>query len=134
MTPIQYGQEMRDQAAMLRESTKWDYELRYGDQVANLVDRGMAIAQSDPKGPVFLGLPREPLAEAWPDDARADGPLQAVPTRAQPDPDAIARAAELLRGAKHPLIICQRGDPRRATVEGGLGAGRKARPSQWSNS
>ena len=28
MTPIQYGQEMRDQTAMVRELAKWDYEMR----------------------------------------------------------------------------------------------------------
>jgi acetolactate synthase-1/2/3 large subunit len=40
MTPIQYGQEMRDQNGLVRESTKWDYELRYPEQTANLVDHG----------------------------------------------------------------------------------------------
>ncbi|NQV56370.1 MAG: hypothetical protein HQ503_10970, partial [Rhodospirillales bacterium] len=34
ITPIQYGQEMRDQGGMIRESTKWDYELRYPEQAA----------------------------------------------------------------------------------------------------
>ena len=111
MTPIQYGQEMRDQAGMLREATKWDYELRFAEQIPSLVDRGMAIAMSDPKGPVFLGLPREPLAEAWPEGLAIDGPLQAVPTAGQPDGDAVDQAAEMLSGAKNPLIICQRSDP-----------------------
>lgn len=111
MTPIQYGQEMRDQSAMLRESTKWDYELRYPEQVVNLVDRGMAIAMSAPRGPVFLSLPREPLAAPWPADLAVDGPLQAVPSPAQPDAHSIARAAEMIAGAKNPLIICQKSDP-----------------------
>ena len=31
--PIHWGQEMYDQAGMLREYVKWDYELRYGEQV-----------------------------------------------------------------------------------------------------
>ena len=33
--PIHWGQEMYDQAGMLREYVKWDYELRYGEQVEN---------------------------------------------------------------------------------------------------
>src|SRR3546814_16234890 len=34
--PIAWGQEMRDQAAMIRECCKWDYELRFPEQGAGL--------------------------------------------------------------------------------------------------
>lgn len=51
-TPIGYGQEMRDQAALIRESVKWDFELRLADQIGEHVDRAWAIASSLPKGPV----------------------------------------------------------------------------------
>src|SRR3546814_6020457 len=61
--PIAWGQEMRDQAAMIRECRKWDYELRFPEQVAGLLDRAHAIASSTPKGPVYLALPRETLCE-----------------------------------------------------------------------
>ena len=60
--PIHWGQEMRDQAGMLREYVKWDYELRYGEQAELIVDRALAIAMSEPRGPVYLSLPREALA------------------------------------------------------------------------
>jgi acetolactate synthase-1/2/3 large subunit len=102
---------MRDQSGMVREFTKWDYELRYPEQVTTLVDRGLAIAMTEPRGPVFLSLPREPLAESWPDKFAEDIPLQAVPTRTQPDPDAVSRAAAMIAAAQDPLIIVQRGDP-----------------------
>ena len=111
MTPIQYGQEMRDQAAMIREVTKWDYELRYPEQANSAVDRGIAIAMTEPRGPVYLGLPREPLAEPWPADLAVEIPVQSVPTRAQPDAEAVGRAADMLAGARNPLVIAQRGDP-----------------------
>ena len=111
MTPIQYGQEMRDQSGMVREFTKWDYELRYPEQVTTLVDRGLAIAMTEPRGPVFLSLPREPLAEPWPEEYAEDVPLQSVPTRTQPDPDAVIRAAEMIAAAQKPLIVVQRSDP-----------------------
>lgn len=111
MSPIQYGQEMRDQSAMIREIVKWDYELRYGEQIENLVDRAYAIAMTEPRGPVFLSLPREPLAEAMADNWTASPPRQVVPTQAQPDPVAITAAAGMLAKAKNPVVICQRGDP-----------------------
>ena len=111
MTPIQYGQEMRDQTGLVRESVKWDYELRYPEQAALLVDRALSIAMSEPRGPVYLGLPREPLAEPWPATLAVDGPVQAPTGVLHPDPDQIARVADLIASAKDPLIAVQRSDP-----------------------
>ena len=45
-TPIHWGQEMRDQGSIVREAVKWDYELRYPEQICDLVDRGMTIAMA----------------------------------------------------------------------------------------
>ena len=61
--PIGWGQEMHDQATLVREACKWDHELRFPEQVPGLVDRTTAIAGSTPKGPVYLSLPQEVLCE-----------------------------------------------------------------------
>ena len=106
-SPIQYGQEMFDQNALVREAVKWDYELRYAENAADLVSRGCAIAKSQPEGAVYLALPREPLCETT---AHVPTPLQATPSPPYPDPDAIKRAAAALAEAENPLIICSRGD------------------------
>ena len=106
-TPIQYGQEMFDQTAMVREAVKWDYELRYAENAADLVSRGCAIARMEPQGSVYLSLPREPLCELT--DMPAE-PSQVAPSRPQPDLNAIKQAADSLAAAKNPLIICSRGD------------------------
>jgi len=68
--PIHWGQEMRDQGAMVRELVKWDYELRLPEQVPELIDRALAIAMSPPMGPVYLSLPREVLCMALARPAR----------------------------------------------------------------
>ncbi len=105
--PIHWGQEMRDQAGMVREAVKWDYELRYPEQAALIVERALAVAASDPAGPVYLSLPREVLAEAAP----AQPPLETRqrPARAgAPRPDDVTRAAALIRDAAHPVIVAQR--------------------------
>lgn len=107
-TPIQYGQEMFDQTALVRETVKWDYELRYAENAADLVARGVAIAKSAPQGAVYLSLPREPLAEEVDMPTR----LPQVPASdPHPDPRAIDAAAAALKSAQNPLIICARGDP-----------------------
>lgn len=106
--PIGWGQEMRDQTALVREIAKWDYELRFPEQIVELLDRAHGIANSTPKGPVYLSLPREVLCELCPDDKLAKEPSMA-PARSAPDPAAIKEVAKLLASAKSPLIIAQRG-------------------------
>ncbi|MHA1153876.1 MAG: thiamine pyrophosphate-requiring protein [Alphaproteobacteria bacterium] len=115
--PIHWGQEMRDQGAMVREFVKWDYELRSGSEVETLVDRALAIAMSEPRGPVYLSLPREVLGETHVEALASADPVMVASAPGQPDPVAIAQAAEFLAGAERPLIIAQRGDPRAADFE-----------------
>src|SRR6185437_15288107 len=62
-TYIHWAQEMFDQAGMLREIVKWEYELRNGAQLETVIDRALSLATSAPEGPVYLSLPREVLAE-----------------------------------------------------------------------
>ena len=101
---IHWAQEMYDQAGMLREIVKWDYELRAADQLAPVVDRALAIAASEPAGPVYLTLPREVLGEAAP--AAPPRPGRQAPARASaPDRGSIETAAERLAEARRPLIV-----------------------------
>ncbi len=102
--PIQWGQEMYDQAGMVRELVKWDYELRVPAQAGDVVARGVEVAMAHPRGPVYLMLPREPLA------APLSEPIAPIKPRAQaapghPDPKAIATLAEWIAAAERPLII-----------------------------
>ena len=55
---IHWAQEMFDQAGMVRESVRWDYELRDPRSMEAATDRAFAIAHSSPRGPVYLTLPR----------------------------------------------------------------------------
>ena len=59
---IHWAQEHFDQGGMLREFMKWDYELKHAEQVETVIDRALAIAKSEPQGPVYVTLPREILA------------------------------------------------------------------------
>jgi acetolactate synthase-1/2/3 large subunit len=106
--PIGWGQEMRDQHALVREACKWDYEVRFPEQIPELLDRALAIATSTPMGPVYLSLPREVLCEPCPADELARPPAMAAAI-VGPDAGKIDRAARLLAGAQRPLIIAQRG-------------------------
>jgi len=102
--PIHWAQEMFDQAGMLREVVKWDYELRMPNQVGDVVSRAVEVAMASPRGPVYLVLPREPLAAPV---AEPIGPIKPRPqaAAAHPDPRSIAQLTEWIAGAERPLII-----------------------------
>jgi acetolactate synthase-1/2/3 large subunit len=101
---IHWAQEMFDQAGMVRELVKWDYELRLPDQVGNVVARALEIAMTPPRGPVYLTLPREVLAAAA-SHVDAAKPRRVPPAPAHPDPAAIATLADWLAAAERPLVI-----------------------------
>ena len=61
---IHWRQESRDQGGVVREFVKWDYEIRTNQNLAAVVSRAYKIAMSEPRGPVYMTLPREWLAEA----------------------------------------------------------------------
>ena len=95
---------MFDQAGMVRELVKWDYELRTPGQVADVVARAYEVAMSVPRGPVYLVLPREPLSAL----ARRAAGDRAAPGRGRrryPDPAAIDELAGWIAQAERPLII-----------------------------
>jgi acetolactate synthase-1/2/3 large subunit len=104
---IHWGQESFDQGSLLREFTRWDYELRNGDQVETVVDRALEMALGTPQGPVYLTLPREVLAQKM-DSITIHPNRKAQAEPSQPSAASIKRTAEILRGAVNPLIITGR--------------------------
>ncbi|HXT88934.1 MAG TPA: thiamine pyrophosphate-requiring protein [Trebonia sp.] len=100
---IHWAQEMYDQASMVREFVKWDYELRDGVQVAAVLDRAIDLAMTVPRGPVYLSLPREVLAREAP--AAVPPRTMATPTDAAPAAAAVEQLADLLAGARFPVFV-----------------------------
>ncbi len=114
---IHWAQEMFDQAGMVRELVKWDYELRDGLQVRDIVERALTIAQAHPQGPVSLTLPREVLAQA-PADAVASGPGKSLvlPRGPAPDVQGVKALAQAFAAARCPVIVCTASGVDPATV------------------
>ncbi len=102
---IHWAQEMFDQAGMLREIVKWEYELRNGQQLETVIDRAVSVATTPPAGPVYLSLPREVLAAPL-TEFSYDSPARRV-AAAPPaaDEGAIEEAARVLAAAENPLIV-----------------------------
>ena len=102
---IHWAQESFDQAGMIREYVKWDYELRNSSQLETVVDRALGLAMADPPGPVYLTLPRELLAEPQTALSLRRGQARFGRVSSQPHRDQVEQAAELLAGSERPLII-----------------------------
>ncbi len=102
---IHWSQENFDQGGMLREYVRWDYELRAGMPVNSVVGRAVDIAMTDPKGPVYLTLPREVLGDEAiaPGPEPRDRPIGAAPPA--PSAASVEQAADILAAARRPLII-----------------------------
>ena len=99
--PIGWGQEMRDQAALVREACKWDYELRFPEQVPSCSTGRTRSPARRPGDPCTSACPR--------------GAVRAVPAaaldRAPGDGRRVARRAPL---AARPPRRCS---PGRAAVD-----------------
>ena len=101
---IQWIQDIADQRGIMRNYVKFDYEFRTGRNIKQVVHRAMQLANSDPKGPVYLVGAREVMEEEvspvaidmaeWP-------PIAPLPLRAE---DA-AGLAQALAAAKRPLVV-----------------------------
>ena len=101
---IHWGQEMFDQAAMVREWVKWEYELRRPEEVLEAFDRAMTTAQEEPAGPVYLTLPREVLLEPYRGKPSRTSLRQGLPEH-PPDEAQVGRAADWIAAARRPLVL-----------------------------
>lgn len=101
---IHWAQESFDQAGLVREHVKWDYELKMPSQLETVVDRALTMAMSEPRGPVYLSMPREVLASPVGEVKFEKEPRYDLPTF-YPDPSKIEKAADLLAKAEFPLVI-----------------------------
>lgn len=103
---IHWTQEMYDQGGMTRESVKWDYELRNGAQLESVIDRMLSVCLSEPRGPVYMSLPREVLAHEMEEFSFQSPSRMFRPAAASvPEASVLQEAAEILARAQNPVII-----------------------------
>jgi acetolactate synthase-1/2/3 large subunit len=105
-----------DQAGLVRSFTKWDDEPAHTDGVASSLLRAHRIADTRPKGPVYVTLDHGVQENSLEEPIELpDYDKYATPSRIAPDPDAIAQATAKLVDAEFPVIIVdQVGDSREA--------------------
>lgn len=100
---VHWGTDTFDQGGMLREYLKWDHELRVGQDVDAVLDRALDIALTEPRGPVYLTLPREVLVE--PAAPSVDGRSRVGAATPKPDDAAVEQLADWLLASERPVIV-----------------------------
>lgn len=126
---IDWLHSCRDQASMIRNYVKWDDQPASMGAAIEAMLRADVIARTAPFGPTYVNFDvsiqekQHEAVPALPDYARYQPPLPADPSAA-----GVAQAAELLKGAKNPVILAGRvsRDPadwaRRVALAEALGA------------
>jgi acetolactate synthase-1/2/3 large subunit/sulfoacetaldehyde acetyltransferase len=93
-----------DQQALFKPITKKCWTLTQSARIPEMIGEAFRTALSPRQGPVLLNLPRDLLAESHEREASASAGRRFEGGFAGA-PDLVSAAAELLRGAKRPLIL-----------------------------
>jgi thiamine pyrophosphate-dependent acetolactate synthase large subunit-like protein len=106
---IEWIHTARDQGALVRGYTKWDDQPGSPLAARESVLRANWIANTAPRGPTYVNLDVELQEQKLPEPVPPIDAGRFMPNVASAPPaDAIAAAAELLRSAKHPVILAGR--------------------------
>ena len=102
---VHWVQDVMDQRGIVRGYVKYENEIRTGRNIQQIVRRALQIAQSDPKGPVYLTSSREVLEEEVPPVAANDPNLWHSLAPGAIEQSAAALIAEDLIASRRPLVI-----------------------------
>lgn len=136
--PIQFWQDVPDQAGIVRQYAKWTGELRTARNVRQVIARALQVASSEPRGVAYLTAPREPLEEVV--EAPAAQPPMALPAASVPTDEALEELRGWLYEAELPLVLTSYAGRSAAAVDAlvelseavGLGVV-EAAPLAWTN-
>ncbi|KZO90647.1 thiamine pyrophosphate enzyme [Calocera viscosa TUFC12733] len=101
---IHWVQDNHNQAGIVRDYSKFTYEIRTGRNIAQVMSRALQLATSEPMGPVYLLGAREVMEEVVPAVHINLSHWLPVPAPALP-PTAAVTIATLLSEAQSPLLL-----------------------------
>lgn len=92
-----------DSVTLMRPICKWSVQVPETRRIKEYIDAAFRIAQSNLPGPVYLEMPLDLLMNFGDDDAPATAPIP--PPRPAGDPNAVDRAASILRKSERPAFL-----------------------------
>ena len=102
-----------DLAAMAAPLTKWSVEAQSADELPLILNRAFKLAREAPSGPVFVSLPINVMEQRT---KHPPMPSSRFFMRTLADARGLAEAAEMLRAAREPVIVCGDGVARADAV------------------
>lgn len=108
--------EGRDLVELTRQFTKWSCEVHRTDRIPETLNRAFKVASTPPRGPVYLSLPSNLLAEPV-DVENPEAERSRIIPRMAGDPEALKEAARLLAEARRPLIVAGSGVATAGAIE-----------------
>ncbi|HEV3280721.1 MAG TPA: acetolactate synthase large subunit [Acidimicrobiales bacterium] len=99
-----------DVVSMFAPVTKWSALIATPGAVPEMIRKAFKLSQTERPGAVFLAVPEDIEAAAAPIGA-APLPIN-VPRPDEPSPEQVARAASILQGAIHPIVLAGHGATR----------------------
>lgn len=99
-----------DMVGITRPITKWNYQITDASEIAETMAKAFYIAQSGKPGPVVISITKNAQTErtdfCYDPDILLKGVVKERPKASE---DEVKKAAELLNGAKRPLIVAGHG-------------------------
>jgi len=103
----QWGAHLGDMggpAAMVEKNVKWSFGNNTKSILPTTIQRACRLAMAGPRAPLFVSLPTEHQFEEMTRNAASGLPNAPLPMA---DPGGIAELADLLAGAKNPVIVAE---------------------------
>ena len=89
------------QREMIRPIVKGAYRIDRPTEAARIISEAYSLAASDPKGPAFIEVPED----VWTLESGQQIVQPTVQHAPTPNPDQVAKAADLLKRSKKPLLV-----------------------------
>ena len=96
--------DMGGPAKLVEDTVKWSFGVNTKSILPATIQRACRLAMAGPRGPVFVSLPMEHLFDSMTRNVASS--LGSAPL-ATADPDGIKQLADMLAGAKHPVIVAE---------------------------
>jgi len=98
-------QQTFDQNSIVRQYMKWDHRLEFQDNPGMTVSRALQVALTEPRGPVYLSIPREVAFRSIERTTFPSAAQLGIPRPPAADPEGIRELAKRLVEARNPYVV-----------------------------
>jgi thiamine pyrophosphate-dependent acetolactate synthase large subunit-like protein len=97
-------QQVENWLEMTEQFTKWQWQVKHADRIAEMTRRAIKVSGTQPGGPAYIKFPRDVLDEKAVTQTIYSQEYFNVPVTMEPNPELIEAAAQLLLEADRPMI------------------------------